>query len=143
MSALKSLITALVLMSPLVAGASDAVNVQVTGAWARATPPGMTMGVVYLSLKSQQDDQGIGASTGIAASVEMHESLMSNGVMSMRALTSVPLQRGQSVIFEPSGKHFMLIGLRKPLESGATFPFTLKFAKAGTLTVNVSVRKDE
>jgi periplasmic copper chaperone A len=37
--------------------------------------------------------------------------------------------------------HIMLIGLKKPLTAGQSFPLTLTFAKAGTRTVEVAVEK--
>jgi copper(I)-binding protein len=138
----RTLVAVLVLLAiTLGAWAESSKQVEVAQAWARATPPGMTMGVVYLTLRSQADDQLLGASTPIATSVEMHESSMSNGVMTMRPLTVVELARGSTVNFEPSGKHFMLIGLSRPLQAGESFPLTLKFAKAGMLKVTVDVRK--
>jgi copper(I)-binding protein len=137
-------IVALALLCPILVGAAESqtATFDITHAWARATPPGMNMGVVYLTLQSPQDDQLLAASTPIAASVEMHESAMTEGVMTMRPLTTVALPRGRTVNFEPAGKHFMLIGLRQPLKAGDSFPFTLKLSKAGTVTVNVNVRKE-
>ena len=139
---MRSLFIALVLLISTAAAQAEP-HAEATQAWARATPPGMTMGVVYLTLQSHEDDQLVGASTPIATKVEMHESRMSEGVMSMHPLTTVAIPRGSAVHFEPAGKHFMLIGLSKPLQVGETFPFTLKLAKAGTLTVTVNVRKAE
>jgi len=35
------------------------------------------------------------------------------------------------VSFEPSGRHVMLVGLKKPLKEGDVFPLTLTFANRG------------
>ena len=40
---------------------------------------------------------------------------------------------------KPGGFHIMLIGLKHPLEEGQRFPLTLIFAKAGEVTVEVTV----
>jgi copper(I)-binding protein len=141
---LRSLLATIALLLPLLSAAEpQSQAVEVTHAWARVTPPGIAMGAVYLTLQSHQDDQLMSASTPLAESVEMHESTMSNNVMTMHQLTTVPLPRSRPVRFEPSGKHFMLIGLRKPLSAGETFPFTLMFSKAGALTVHVNVVKED
>jgi copper(I)-binding protein len=44
-----------------------------------------------------------------------------------------------TVKFEPGGLHIMLVGLAHPLASGSDFPLTLRFEKAGELTVRVRV----
>jgi hypothetical protein len=38
------------------------------------------------------------------------------------------------------GYHFMLIGLKKPLNAGDKFPLTLNFEKAGRIEVSVTVQ---
>jgi copper(I)-binding protein len=45
----------------------------------------------------------------------------------------------QSVEFKPGGMHVMLIGLKTPLKVGNSFPMTLRFEKAGSVSVNVRV----
>jgi copper(I)-binding protein len=63
-----------------------------------------------------------------------------NGVMQMHQLDSgLPIPAGGSVVLEPSSYHLMLIGLKKPLTPGETFPLTLTFQKAGNISVTVPV----
>jgi copper(I)-binding protein len=44
-----------------------------------------------------------------------------------------------SAKLEPAGLHVMLIDLAEPLKPDTVFPLTLKFEKAGEITVDVSV----
>ena len=41
---------------------------------------------------------------------------------------------------KPGSYHVMLIGLKKPLTAGETFPLTLTFEKAGNISVTVPVQ---
>jgi copper(I)-binding protein len=43
------------------------------------------------------------------------------------------------VRIEPGGIHVMLLGLTHPLGAGTTFPLSLRFRDAGSLTVQVAV----
>jgi len=64
-------------------------------------------------------------------------------VMRMREVNGgVALAAGSQVKFMPGGYHIMLMGLKQPLKAGDRFPLTLKFAKAGSVTVEVLVEKD-
>ena len=63
-----------------------------------------------------------------------------DSMMTMREVTSVPVPAGGTVKFEPGGYHVMLIQLASPLKEGQTFEATLTFAKAGKVTVTVTVR---
>ncbi|MDF0605341.1 copper chaperone PCu(A)C [Neisseriaceae bacterium TC5R-5] len=114
--------------------------------WSRAMPTSSPTGAVYLKLsnKGKVDDKLIAASTPRAQSAELHSHLHDNGVMRMREVTGgVSIAAGKEVGFEPGGYHIMLIGLKQALTVGDRFPLTLKFAKAGAITVEVIVQKDE
>ena len=64
-----------------------------------------------------------------------------NGVMQMRQLADgLPVPAGGSVVLKPGSYHVMLIGLKKPLTAGETFPLTLTFAKTGNISVTVAVQ---
>jgi copper(I)-binding protein len=52
----------------------------------------------------------------------------------------VPIPPGQTVTFTPGGTHIMLMGLKKPLAAGQSFPLTLTFTHAAPVTVEVKVR---
>jgi copper(I)-binding protein len=116
--------------------------VEVSGAWARATPPHATNGVAYFTLTSPAGDSLTGASTPVAARAELHrDSIDAAGVMSMRPVTELALPPGQAVELKPGGLHLMLRELKHPLKLGETFPLTLVFAKAGKVETMVTVEK--
>ena len=111
--------------------------------WARATPSGAKTGAAYMTLdnKTNAADRLTAASSDVAAKVQIHEMATVNGVMQMREIADgLPIPAGGSVALKPGSYHVMLIGLKKPLTTGETFPLTLVFEKAGKISVLVPVR---
>ncbi len=128
---------------PALAQGASSTSITVEQPWSRATPNGAKTGAVYLTIdnKSGTADQLTGASSDVADKVQIHQMKVENGVMKMREIPgglSVPANG--SVTLKPGGYHVMLIGLKKPLAVGEKFPLTLKFAKAGTISVTVPVQ---
>ena len=60
-------------------------------------------------------------------------------MMVMHKIESVELIPHRMVEFKPGEKHFMLLGLNKPLIQGTTFPMTLNFDKSPPITINVKI----
>lgn len=119
-------------------GAEPAVHV--IDAWARATPPGAENGAVYLKILNHgADDRLIGARTSAARAAELHTSATRDGVVEMRPTDALPIGAGATVELAPGGTHVMLVGLASRLEAGAHLGLTLVFAKAGEITVDVTV----
>lgn len=142
----RRLLLALPLLPWLAAGTAHAQpmpmsGIAVTGAWSRASPPGIQEGVIYLTLLNRgPDDALIGASSPAAAKADLHISRMVNGVMEMRPVARLDLPTGKTVALKPESYHIMLVNLTKPLTAGEQFPVTLRFAHAAPMTVQVSVR---
>jgi periplasmic copper chaperone A len=111
-------------------------------AWMRPTAAGEN-GAIYFVLQndSTQQDELIDASSDLAVAVEIHESSMVTGtdVMQMNQVSSVALDTGSEVTFEPGGLHVMLVGLKKGLKVGDVIELTLHFKKHADISVSVSV----
>ena len=134
-------ITLIAVSVPAFAQTSAPIDVQQP--WARATPKGASTGAVYMTLdnKSGSDDRLTGAASDVAAKVQIHEMSMTNGTMQMREVAGgLPIPAGGEVVLKPGGYHVMLMGLKKPLVAGESFPLTLTFAKAGNMSVTVTVQ---
>jgi copper(I)-binding protein len=113
----------------------------VTGAWARATPPGTTVGAAYMTIQGgAQADRLTGASSDRAAMVHLHSVEEQDGVAKMRAIEAVEVPAGQRVALAPKSTHIMLMGLDGPLVAGQTFVVKLMFATAGEQAVTVTVK---
>ena len=130
----------LVLLSlAAVARAGDAPSV--SGAWARATAPGVDVGAAYLVIEGGTTaDRVVDASSPRAAMVHLHTVEEQDGVAKMRPIEAIDVPAGQRVELAPKGTHLMLMGLDGPLVAGQSFPVTLRFATAGEQTVTVLVK---
>lgn len=106
---------------------------------------GSKVGAAYfIAIKNngKEADQLLGAHSDVSSAVEIHEMLMDNKVMKMRAVPEVQLPAGYEVTFkhgQANGYHLMLIDLKKPLKQGDKFPVTLKFKRAGECQSDVWV----
>ncbi len=109
-------------------------------AWARATPPGMSMGAVYLTvLGGAKPDRLESATTPRAATTQLHVVTVADGMSRMREAAAVDVPSGATVALAPQGTHLMLIDLTQPLVAGERFELTVRFAAAGQQTVSVRV----
>jgi len=100
----------------------------------------------FTSIKNdgQQPDQLIGARTPVASDVEIHEMVLEQDIMKMRAVPAVQIPVGAAVSFQhgkPSGYHLMLLGLKQPLKVGDKFPVTLIFKRSGECQADVWVEE--
>ena len=79
-------------------------RVRATQAWARATPPGATVGAAYVSIDGGAvADRLVEAHVDGAARVEFHEARNDDGIARMRPLAAVDVPAGARVVFAPNG----------------------------------------
>lgn len=118
-------------------------TVEVSGAWARATPPGAPVGAAYMELSNAaaQTDHLIALASPVAGAVEIHVTSMQDGVMNMRQVEKLELPPRKKIQMAPGGMHVMLMELKQPLTAGQSFPLTLTFEHAPPMTVTVAVRQ--
>ena len=100
-------------------------EVSVQDAWIRATVPQQKVTGAFMEITSTADAHIIAIKSPIADRAEIHEMKMDNGVMTMRAVSNLPLGAGKSVSFAPGGYHIMLFGLHQQVKTGDSVPLTL------------------
>ena len=127
------LIAAAVLAAPAAQAAPT-----VTAAWSRPAVQGAT-GAGFMTLSSPKADALVGVETPVAASVQMHQSMMHDGMAMMMAAASIPIPAGGTVTLAPGGYHLMLLQLRKPLNVGDRVPATLTFASGAKVKTTLVV----
>jgi len=114
-------------------------DIRIGHPYARATVPGQTGGAFLKLDNAGADDKLLSAQTELASRTELHSMAMEGDVMRMRQVDAIALPTGKTVELKPGGLHLMLFGLKAPLKSGDKFPLTLRFEKAGEVTVTVNV----
>ena len=87
----------------VIAGAALAQTgqVEVSNAWARATPPKAETGIAYLTIRSPTPDRLVSVSSPVAKKVELNTMEMSGMVMKMRPVASLDIPAGQPVTLKP------------------------------------------
>lgn len=102
----------------------------------RAPRAGMNMGAAYLTLHNNSN-QAIRI-TGFASpqfeSIELHESILEDGISRMRKLEELTIDPGATVALEPGGRHLML--LRPLAQDAATFDLKIYAGDAMLLAVS-------
>ncbi len=116
-------------------GAANGPPVVATNIVVTAAAPGMPMAAGYLDITNHS-----GTSIHITsvtspdyASVEMHETTITDGIARMRVIPALDIEDGESVSFERGGKHLMLM---RPLDTPEIV--TLNFYSGDLLLLSVS-----
>lgn len=109
--------------------------------WARATPPGASVGGGYATVRNAgvEPDKLVGASSPAADHVELHVMSMDNGVMRMRQMPSFEVPARGELTLKPGGNHLMFLGLKRPLKAGEKVPLKLRFERAGEVQVQLEI----
>lgn len=117
-------------------------QVHVSDPWVRTTVAQQKATGAFMQLASPSDTKLVGATSPVAAIVEVHEMAMENDVMRMRQIPSVALPAGKPVALQPGGFHIMLINLKNQVKPGDMVPLTLTFENASGKRemVNVSAQ---
>jgi copper(I)-binding protein len=123
--------------------AAFAADIEASHPWIRAPVPGAmsAAGYVVLTNRGAAADRLLGASSPVAKSVGVHQSMEMSGVMHMMPVKALSLAPKGSVTFAPGGYHLMLTGLKSPLKAGGSAPITLQFEKAGPVIVQFAVEQ--
>lgn len=111
--------------------------------WSRETAVGQAVGGGFLTVANSgtRDDRLLSGTTPVAAEVQLHTMKMDGGVMRMRQVTDgIAVPAKGSVELKPGGYHIMFMGLRRQLRQGERFPVTLRFRRAGSVTVQFAVQ---
>lgn len=129
-------------------------GVMVTKQWARTSPMATTMGAVYFTLNSPQEDAltDVMIDGAVASAAQIHETVMASSdstmmgsgttaapAMTMQEVEEVALPAGEDVAFAPGGYHVMLMMLKSPLKVGSEIKVTLVFKNAPEQIITVPV----
>ena len=111
--------------------------------WGRPSPSSAENAAFYMQLDgAAEDDLLMSASSSACSVVELHETQMSDGVMSMQHLPQgIPVPAGETVALEPGGLHVMCMGVQSPFAVGDMIEVGLEFENSGSMTVEAEIRE--
>ena len=118
-------------------------NLSIQHPWSRETAAGQAVGGGFVTItnKGAQDDRLVSGTSPVAAEVQLHTMSMDRGIMRMRQVTDgIAVPAKGSLELHPGGFHIMFMGLKRQLRQGEHFPVTLRFQRAGRVTVQFAVQ---
>ena len=120
-------------------------NLTVSSVRSNACAAGDDCGVfMTIANSAAEADVLIGAKADVAEMAGLHTVVKDDqGGMKMTPVENIPVPASGSVELKPGSLHIMLMKLTKDLNTGDTFPLTLKYQKAGDMTVQVKVQAGE
>jgi periplasmic copper chaperone A len=122
------------------ARAQMAGDLHIASPWTRAAGQnGTGAGFLTITNHGSAADRLVGASSPAARVTEIHTHMREGDILRMRPVEAVEIPAGQAVTLQPGGFHLMLIGLKAPLIQGQTVPVTLRFERAGEVTVTLAI----
>ena len=122
-----------------------AADLEVSNPWVRGTVSAQKATGAFMQLSSKGGVSLVGVGSPAANIVEIHEMVMDNNVMRMRAVPRLEVEAGKVLELKPGSYHVMLIDLKKPLSKGEIVPITLqvegKDRKVEAVEVKAEVRE--
>jgi periplasmic copper chaperone A len=90
----------------------------------------------YFELRVEGDRGAlVSASSPQAGRVELHETMSSGNMTSMRPIDRIPVRDGETLLFRPGGRHLMLFDLSRDLAAGGRIDLILNFERGAPVTV--------
>lgn len=119
------------------AGAISASNVQI-----RLTPPVSKTTAMFLTLKNSSDKEVKlkKVSGDLSDNIELHDMIMENNSMKMRAVTEIKVPQKGEVILKSGSLHVMIFDIKKELKENDKHKFKLTFDNGENLEIEASVK---
>jgi copper(I)-binding protein len=129
------------LLLPAAPALAQAPAITLENPWTRAAGQG-AQGAGYLVIRNAgaTPDRLVAAASPAAGRMELHTHIRDGDVMRMRAVEAIEVPAGGAVTLQPGGLHLMFIGLTRPFAVGERVPVTLRFERAGEMTVELAVQ---
>ena len=112
-------------------------------AWVRSMPPGAQVSAAYGMLMNHSD-QTVTLSTvssEISGTAEMHEVIAEGDQRRMAELGSIDIAPHETLIFEPGGRHIMLLDIAAPPVEGETVEICAISAAGTRACTEAAVRR--
>ena len=117
-------------------------DVEIDGAYARASIPNVPNSAAFFVIKNNSDkDIAItGANSDIAEKNELHTHIKENKMMKMMKIEKLVVPAKSSLELKSGGDHVMLMGLKKELKAGDEMSLELSFSDGDKKSIKVPVK---
>lgn len=112
----------------------------VSDAWSKAAESGMSAAFGILENHTDADVVVTGVASDVSE-MQLHETVMTDGAMSMHEVDSFTVPANGTFVLEPGGNHLMFMDLTSPLEPGDDVEITLTLEDGSTLEFNAPARE--
>lgn len=132
---------ALVLAAAALPAASAEKSLTVSHMVAPAPPPGVGTMAIYGTLHNEGDAPLVltGVEAAGFASAMLHETVTTNGIVTMRHRMKVEIGPGETVEFAPGGTHIMLMNPTGAVAPGETIAGVLRLGDGSAVTFEAAV----
>ena len=117
-------------------------DVEIEGAYARASIPNVPNSAAFFVIKNNSDkDIAItSANSDIAEKNELHTHIKENKMMKMIKIEKLVVPAKSSLELKSGGDHVMLMGLKKELKAGDEINLELSFSDGDKKSIKVPVK---
>ena len=117
-------------------------DIEIEGAYARASIPNVPNSAAFFVIKNNSDkDIAItSANSDIAEKNELHTHIKENKMMKMMKIEKLVVPAKSSLELKSGGDHVMLIGLKKELKAGDEISLELSFSDGDKKSIKVPVK---
>ena len=117
-------------------------DVEIEGAYARASIPNVPNSAAFFVIKNNSDkDIAItSANSDIAEKNELHTHIKENEMLKMMKIEKLVVPAKSSLELKSGGDHVMLIGLKKELKAGDEINLELSFSDGDKKSIKVPVK---
>lgn len=117
-------------------------DVEIEGAYARASIPNVPNSAAFFVIKNNSDkDIAItSANSDIAEKNELHTHIKENEMIKMMKIEKLVVPAKSSLELKSGGEHVMLMGLKKELKAGDEINLELSFSDGDKKNIKVPVK---
>ena len=129
----------LVLLLPAVCNA----ELVISDAWIKNLPPAVPVRAAYMTLHNSSTKalRIVALRSASFARVEIHETVMQDGMMRMQQVPELRLNPGQGVQLAPGGLHLMLIEPTRPTRPGEMHTIEIEYDDGSRQSLQIVVKK--
>ena len=123
----KTIFFALIVLLSSSCNQSSSNSIDTTDAWIREAPPNASMLAGYVTITNNSDQERIltSAKSKQFKMVEIHKTIIEDGVAKMRRQDDLAIPAGSSLVLEPGSYHLMLMMPKSALKADDQVTVTL------------------